>query len=118
MEVIIKKAKITSSIFNQMLIASSLNLRTFNVLGFCVFKNAKWIVLYEPSTNGLRKYPYIKDVYNEKDDYNKKLVVRINFEGRFNDEIYVVNDDQEGLDFFQKIKTVMRESTIKGQFYI
>jgi hypothetical protein len=117
MEVILKKTKITNSIINQTLIAGSFDLLSFEILGFCVVKKYKWIILYKSSTNELRKYPYIKDVYyDDNKNYDTNIRVRVNFEGKINDITYI--SETENLLLFKKIKEIKNNTILKGQFYI
>ena len=55
MEILLKKTIITKSIIEQVLPPDINKLDLYNILGFCIFKKYKWILLYNDCSNDLRK---------------------------------------------------------------
>src|ERR1035437_6494922 len=106
MEVILKKTKVTSSILKQTLIAKVIDLETFEVLGFCISKNQKWIVLYKSSTNELRKYIMIKEVCVETDHSDKPNWVKVKFGGNWASLSYQTGNEEESQEFAKLINNI------------
>lgn len=74
MEVLLKKTKITKSIFNQMQKAHSKDFHLYKVLGFCLVNEKKWILLYDEKLSTPLKYDFITNikqgvVKTDKDGY-------------------------------------------------
>jgi hypothetical protein len=86
-------------------------------LGWCIYKNYKWIV-FNNSKNELRKYLMPKLIVAELDSYNKRYVVRVEFDGNVNHHIFAFDNDIESNKFALKLKTVQELSESRGQFYI
>ena len=112
MEVILKKYKITSSILNQTLYANVIDLETADVLGFCVHKDKRWTVLYNSSTNKLRKYYMVKEVII------KPTCVEVNFYDYPITESYPTESESESQELVNLINTIKTKALACGQFFI
>ena len=113
----IKKTKLTKSIISQISLASCKDLESsqFEVIGWCVNKG-KWIILYNPITNELRKYYFITDIlrgFNEK-----KFYVNVKFGTLYVSVTYTSKDENENNIFFVKITAIKLAAEEKGQFFI
>lgn len=118
MEVILKKTKITSSVLNQTMIASTIDLKTADVLGFCLLKNQKWIVLYNSSTNELRKHLMFYDVVAKSDHSSKPFWVEVKFGGKYISKSYQTNNEAESLEFVKLMNSIKIKAQTTGQFFI
>ena len=116
MEVILKKSKLTSGILTQTVVATYAELDTFDVIGWCVHKNLKRIILYNNNTHELRKYLMIKEVSTEI--YYMQHRVCIRFEGNVNSLIYNTKNDEESKVVYDKFIKLRTEALTKGQFFI
>lgn len=116
MELILKKTKLTSSILTQTVLASYADIKTFDVIGWCVHKNHKRIVLYNHDTQELRKYPMIKDIKSEVYYMQHRTVIR--FDGNFNSAVYNTKDDEESQVIYNEFNKVRTDALTKGQFFI
>jgi hypothetical protein len=125
MEVLLKKSKITSSILKQTLIASFSNLKTYDVIGFCVVKGDKWIVLYESSTKEIRKFLMFKDVVIEVENkpdgqgnLEELFYVVVKFEGRYLNKKFISTDKSEAEESLTLFNDIKLKAKTKGQFFI
>lgn len=118
MEVILKKTKITNSILNQTLMANVVDLNTFEVLGFCILKNVKWIILYKPITNELRKYLMFKEVIAEIDNLGNLTQVKVSFDSNHLSRFYKTENNEEGEKFVKLMNMIKHQSIIRGQFFL
>lgn len=110
MEVILKRTKITRSIMNQIVWASVSELKTFDVLGTCIYDGRSYIVLY--SDTMLRVYPLYKEIVH--DDNAVKLI----FGGRYVAIHFTTSSLKESIElsnFFKELKQIALE---KGQFFL
>jgi hypothetical protein len=117
MEVLLKKFKITASILAQTLIADVANLKSEFVLGWCIYKKHKYIILYNSLTTELRKYPMPKIVVLEYDNYNKKFTVRVEFTEHLTHHIYNMGDETLNDAFAVELKNVKGRAESAGQFF-
>jgi hypothetical protein len=118
MEIILKKSKITNSILNQTLIANVIDLKTADVLGFCVIKNQKWIVLYKSATNELKKYLMFKEVVAETDHSDKPTWVKVNFGGIWVSKSYQTENEEGSKEFVKLMNTIKHKAENCGQFFL
>lgn len=118
MEIILKKTKITNAVLKQTLQAGISDITIFYVLGWCVYKDFKWIVLYNYNTVQLRKYLIPKMIIPELDTYNNKYIVRVEFSGNVNQHIYSFDNMDESNKFALRLKTVQDLAESRGQFFI
>lgn len=116
MELILKKSKITSGILTQTVLASYSELKTFDVIGWCVHKNHKWIILYNHNTHELRKYLMIKEISTDVYYMQHRTIIR--FEGNVNCLTYNAKDDEESQDIYNEFNKVRTEALSRGQFFI
>lgn len=116
MEIILKKTKITSSIFNQIQNANVADLIPSNVMGYCIQKNQRCILFYNQETNELRKWT-MPVSWGRYDDNDKKYV-KIFYGSHYVSLHYPVKDEEEGLSFMELIKEIKETSISKGQFYL
>lgn len=118
MEVILKKTKITGSILGQTLTASLIDLEQCDVLGFCVYKNLKWMVLYKLSTNELRKYLMFREAMAETDYSSKPYFVKVKFDGGIMTKTYQARDEAESERFVKVLNGIKHRALTAGQFYL
>jgi len=118
MEVFLKKSKITSSILNQTFIANVIDLKTAEVLGFCVLKNQKWIVLYKSATKELKKYLMFKEAVAETDHSDKPTWVKVNFGGTRVSKSYQTENEGESQEFVKLMDTIKHKAETCGQFFL
>ena len=123
MEVVLKKSKITNSIIKQTLIANISDLTNSDVLGWClVDKKIHYIVLYNSSTNELRKYLMINKIsfdtpYPHQYDTPNYLLT-INFGVNYIEHNYKFDTLKEVEDFKSTLERIKTEALTKGQFYL
>ena len=118
MEVILKKVKITNSILNQTVILSSTDeLNKFEVLGFCIVKTHKWIVLYNESTNELRKFLMFKEVIVDE-NHSTPFWIKVIFPVTYRSAIYQGKNEEDCNEFIKSMNEIKHQAEIKGQFYI
>ena len=115
MEVILKRSKITASIINQTGFANLIQLSSFEVLGFCIVKSVKYIVLYNGNTNELKKYMMYKNADVMLTD---KLKVSVNYGGNWVSSCYTLESEQRVSEVMVILKKVKFEAERKGQFFI
>lgn len=117
MEVLLKKSKITSTIFNQIGIASISQLITYDILGFCINKGYRWIVLYYNETNDLKKFRLIKKVETKASGLDQ-LVCEIEFYGDSPTGTYRLDNNFNQETWLDKLLAVRDTALSKGQFYL
>jgi len=117
MEVILKKVKITSSILNQVLILKADDLKSFEVLGYCVLKNDKWIVLYNASTNELRKTLMFKEVLIDN-GHSSPFHIKVIFPSKYAPRYYDGKNDSDCQEFIKLMNQIKHQAEEKGQFFI
>jgi hypothetical protein len=118
MEVILKKAKITSSILNQTIYARPQLMGNWDVIGWCIHKERRYIIFYDKESNTLKKF----DSY-ERIEFISDLEIN-----RFEVEIIRYNRDEsislrcstleEQNELAILLESVRIEALEKGQFYI
>lgn len=117
MEIILKKTKITSSIIKQSTRSTLQDLRTGEILGWCMYDKLSRIVCYNPTTATISIYVMYKSLETRctpRDGH--EVIVRlpgnfIPYTYRFENEV----DQQEAAEVLERAKTSAQE---KGQFYI
>lgn len=124
MEVVLKKAKITKSIFKQIVRPSVNKMITYDVLGWVVDKY-KYILFYEPNENKLAKFYYFIDVelFEEKKkisgEYKTIYSARIIMPNRLQN-LYV-NDSEDRSEvekLIEELKNIKEEANKSGQIFI
>jgi hypothetical protein len=118
MEVLLKKSKITSSVLAQTLIASISDLKSSKVLGWCVYKKHKYIVLYNSQTNELRKYFLFKEVKSQIEHINKPFSVWVDFGIGLNSLTYTTIDQNESQELLELLEKVKQQAIMIGQFFL
>lgn len=118
MEIVLKKSKITGSILSQTLFAGVTDLKTFDVLGFCIVKEQKWIVLYKSDTKELRKYLMFKEAVAETDRSDNPTWVKVNFGGNWISKSYQTKNEEESQEFIELMNAIKHKSETCGQFFI
>ena len=126
MEVLLKKSKITSSIFNQSLIVSKYtDIKDIEVLGWCIHKSTRYIVFYD-SNEGLIYRMYYNTTVSMSDDWiqvdnhgRRQLfwVVRVST-ANLHPTVYQFVTEQEAKDVVKIYQDVIKQAKEKGQFYI
>jgi hypothetical protein len=126
MEVILKKSKITSSIFNQSLIVSKYSdIKDLEVLGWCIHKSTRYIVFYDSSEGLIYRMMYhttvsMSDDWIQVDNHGRRQlfwVVRVSSE-RLSPNVYQFTTEQEAKEIVQIYETVIKQAKEKGQFYL
>jgi hypothetical protein len=118
MEVLLKKTKITSSILNQCAVAFLNQLMSYEVLGYCVLKAKRWIVLYNSKTNDLKKFPLIKNVKQQEATPPRKPEFEITYYDDSLSGFYRSENNAEMESQAKNILLVRDKAFEKGQFYI
>jgi len=118
MEIILKKSKITNSILAQTITASTSDLKSSDVLGWCVYKKHKYIVLYDSVTNELRKYLMFKEVSAESKYTFEPFSVKVYFGIEFNSLHYQTKNELESQELIEQLEEVKQQAIIKGQFFL
>ena len=118
MEVLLKKTKITSSILAQCGGASIPELINYEVLGYCMWKGSKWIVLYYKEKSDLKKFPMFKDIEQFETTPPRKPHYDIVLYDKSSFGSYRTENNEEMAATVKQILQVADEAFEKGQFYI
>lgn len=108
----LKQVKITRSIFNQLLypfFPDLLKDQNFKVLGW-VFNNSRYILLYYPESNSLKRVPVISDL---KIDETKPTRVYFKIHGQL--KFVEMGGYSEAINWITKINTIDLEAKVAGQ---
>lgn len=106
----------------QTLIPTETDMSVAGVLGWCIYDKQKYIVLYNPNTKVLSKYPMFKDITTEpkyKDNSEAtSFLVEVKLGGNYVPIKYTI-DTQEDVDkFVMDLKDMKRIAEVRGQFFI
>jgi hypothetical protein len=118
MQVILKKTKITKSIFNQTMTVNANDLPLYEVIGFCVINSIKWILLYNSNTNELRKYVLFVDLKKEFNNSDNIFTVKVILGSNYTPMSYSSNSEIESLEFIKKLTNIKNKSISLGQIFI
>lgn len=121
MEVVLKKTKITSSILSQSEKATISDMINETIIGWCVFKDNKYIVLYDSVKNLLYKYKFFNNLYEGSESFDGEFQgkFRLKVIVDFGEDFYYQFDTKEELKAAEKLITSTKKTAIeKGQFYI
>lgn len=110
----LRKVKITKSIFNQLLkpIFQDLKKQDYQVLGW-VFEKTRFILLYFPETNSLKKMPFISDL---NIDERRPRTVSFKMQGFIS--LVDLSSYTEAKDWIAMINELQSTAKIKGQIFI
>lgn len=115
MEVVLKKSKITASILKQVPLASVSEIIAFEVLGFCKYNDARWIVLYSSASNELRRYPYPVSIISHDIDETARPYITVKFDNKHQPLDYTCKPGENLIQMFEQLRDA---AIAKGQFYI
>jgi len=141
MEVILKKTKITKGIVEQSLLGSYTliySYHAYDLLGWCVYKNKRYFLLYHRDSKQISKLPYISQTSNhiEKTFESKQFINPNNtndyiwkssicIKVYFQDHAYTFNyqqdlneSDEHVEDVYTNIKNLVKQIHIAGQIYL
>lgn len=122
MEVILKKSKITNSILKQTLRSTEIDLNIGEVLGWCLFMKAKYIVLYRSDVKTLSIFPMFKkiEVGQKYDDNieNKIFLVGLKLGDRLKPLIYTFPNENDKNKFIETLEKAKRNAENRGQFFV
>ncbi len=119
MEVLLKKTKINSNILSQTVISSNQDFNPEYVLGWCFYKQIKFIVFH--NNGNLSKFPFFNksDILIDYLDKDKKsLNIKIFFNPRQAPRIFTFNDNKKADEFKNLLYLISDKSIEKGQFFI
>lgn len=119
MEVILKKTKITSSILKQSLRSTKGDLASGEILGWCMYNGAKYIVCYLNMIVSI--YPMFVDIVKTsypKDGSNVEYRIEVKLGGRYVSLLYYNNNEDSADAFVSTLKRAKRTAEQAGQFYI
>ena len=115
MEASVRKTKITGSMLPQTLVASLDDLRNFQILGFCLHKGKRWIVLSkEPD---LRKYPFFSSAAPDSDFAKTSFWTKVVFTG-FSPNTYKTESLEKSTELAQFFNDLKQQAIAAGQFFI
>jgi len=123
MEVILKKSKITNSILKQSLRSTHIDFKLGEILGWCLYKNIKYIVCYRPDTNGLSIFHLFKEIesgtsVSPNKNNSDTFWVKVKLHGNYIPITYTCKDELERDELFLLLETTKQNAKIKGQFFI
>lgn len=125
MEVQLKKTKISKSILSQTVRCSDIDLTNGDVLGWCIFKNLKYIVIYRHDINQLSKFPLFRDIefgnnyhYNLHSNTISSHWVKIKLDGNYVPLNYNCKTIEETNIFISSLNQIKLKAENLGQFYI
>jgi len=126
MEVILKKTKITSSVFKQTLRSTETDLNIGEILGWCLYKNSKYIVCYRSDIKGLSYYPLFKEIefgksYAPNEQYVNIEIgywVKVKLGGNYIPLNYSTKSEDEKNKFIETLTNAKHNAEIKGQFFL
>ena len=115
MDVLIKRTKLTKSIFKQIVSADLDAVRDYKVLGWCIPDNkVRWIVLQKDGD--LRRIPYVMDTRISTGEYES--IATIFFSTGFSPWHFKCSSEIEAADVVNSF-IVMKQMAVKeGQFYL
>lgn len=122
MEVLLRKYKITTSILKQTLRSTEVDLNVGEILGWCLYGKAKYIVCYRSDINSLSIFPLFREIsvepkYNGSEK-NKSYVVAVKLGGNFIPLEYQFSDEDGKSNFIETLEHAKEKAENKGQFYI
>jgi len=106
----IKKAKITPGIMAQVQDISVYNTLGFVTIGWCVYKNIKYIILHDPVNKRIGRMAFWDKINRLKHSFE---IIGVNDECN----IYRIEDDLI-FSTIQRLKHIKLESIKLGQFFI
>lgn len=122
MEVILKKTKITTSILKQALRSTEVDLNVGEVLGWCLFGKAKYIVCYRSDVKGLSIFPMFKEIKVEQkykdSSENKTFLVEVNLGGNYVPLKYTCSNESDKTRFIEALNKAKHNAETRGQFFI
>lgn len=113
MEVKIKNLKITTSILNQTENINPFFVSELKVLGWCLHKEMKFIVLYDKESSTLKKIKYYTSV-----ESSDGLSIQLNRTNKDETEVFYTSSLEENSKEMITLENVRIEAEEKGQFYI
>jgi hypothetical protein len=128
MEVEVKKVKITKSIINQSLMASTHQMFNCDVLGFVVLPQDKStktrVLIYDGTTQQVLLGPHYKSAttvteWDQIDNYGTRAeVLKVDIEDHSgHTHRWVCPTNEETEDYYHKVKSYMRRVNSAGQVY-
>ena len=122
MEVILKKSKITNSILKQTLRSTEVDLNVGEILGWCLFGKAKYIVCYRSDVKGLSIFPMFKEIEVKpkyKDNIeNKTFLVEVKLGGNYLPLKYTCSNENDKTKFVETLNKAKHNAEIRGQFFL
>ena len=123
MEVILKKTKITQAILKQAITSTLIDLNKGEILGWCLYKDYRYLVCYRSDINTLTKYLMIDEVtstpkfYDGKD--TGKHTIKVNFFHKsFIPKEYISDNETARDEAISILKTAKQVAQTRGQFFI
>jgi len=121
MDVILKKSKITGAVITQSMLCKIDDLVDSKIIGWCIFKTVKFIIIYFESQNIIKKFPllYTLRIYpkDEENPESSKWIVSVNYSYQTRVDYLFDNEDQ-AKQTETKINEGKKIAVQKGQFYI
>lgn len=122
MEVLLKKTKITKSIFNQMQTARSKNLKSYKILGFCLLSESKWVLLYDEKTSTPFKYEFMTNIFKGviEEDQHGYTPPHPHYVSMYSNSTYKLplKTEQEAKDICQTLIDTMEKASELGQIFL
>lgn len=115
MEVILRRTKINTSIFNQTVIISAQELKESITLGWVIAKKEKWILFYNADKNLLSKLRYIVGI---TDPFVNECKLSVFFGGRYSTKEYLFDNDDKKRLFKLRLIQIKEEVDNLGQIFI
>lgn len=121
MEVLLRKTKITKSIFNQMQYARPKEVHQYNVLGWCLVSDEKFILLYDEKTKTPFKYQWFTNLmkWKKKDEDGETqiypYVVSIT---RISSSNIVFKEESQAEEVYNELKRMIDKSSELGQIFL
>jgi hypothetical protein len=118
-ELILKKTKINSTILAQSLNCNLIDLKEQTILGWCVYKNQKYIIVYFKETYVIKKYELFTSLEEIEDITGAEY--------KFNFKVWYASErchyyQRKSLELRNQSIEILKEAkfkaTEKGQFYI
>lgn len=122
MEVLIKKTKITKSIFNQMHTARSKDLHSYKVLGYCLVAEKNWVLLYDEKSLTPLKYEFMTNINQgvvmpDKDEYTPPHRYYITCYSNANYKL-TFKTEKESNDVYGSLIETMNKASELGQIFL
>lgn len=118
MEVILKRTKITKAIFSQIQVASLKSIKTNIILGYCIIKGEKWVLLYDEEEKNIKKYPQIYQVKFEVSPDGKQFTTVVYFSANYISRRYVFDSIEACRNATDLISLLKDSFFSKGQIYL